>query len=83
MVSGKLTRLLIAKFEAYNQETGDKSKTRALSMDVKGLYPAMTRAESKKSIIDMVCNSDVSVENVDYYDKTDRWIVSKLCRRRS
>ena len=55
-----------AKFEAYNQETGDKSKTRALSMDVKGLYPAMTRAESKKSVIDMVCNSDVSVENVDY-----------------
>ena len=26
----------------------------------------MTRAESKKSIIEMVCNSNVSVENVDY-----------------
>ena len=60
-----------AKFEAFNSlENIDKRFVRILSMDVKALYPSMSRSESRKAIIEMIVNSGVSVENVDFEEAT-------------
>ena len=54
-----------ALFDAANRQTGCKKKTRVVSQDVKGLYPAMSRKQSMLSVIEMIENSGVVVKNVN------------------
>ena len=49
-----------------NEEPINKKKVKAVSFDVKGLFPAMTRSESRLAVIEMVENSDVNVQSVNY-----------------
>ena len=55
-----------AGFEACNRNTSDDDKKNAivLSMDVKSLYPSITKAVAKKAIEELLLNTDLNILNI-------------------
>ena len=59
-----------AGFEDYNKNTSDEDKKDAivLSMDVKSLYPSITKAIAKKAIEDILLNTDLTILNINWWE---------------
>ena len=59
-----------AGLETYNRNTSKEEKKKAivLSMDVKSLYPSITNAVAKKSIEDIIMNTDLGILNINWWE---------------
>ena len=59
-----------AGFEKYNRNTSEDDKKNAivLSMDVKSLYPSITKAVAKKAIEDILMNTDLDILNINWWE---------------
>ena len=59
-----------AGFERYNLNTSEEDKREAviLSMDVKSLYPSITKAVAKRAIEDLLKNTDLSFLNINWWE---------------
>ena len=64
--SSEEMRAAFSTFNKMNKET--KLKCQILSMDVKALYPSMSWEEIVKSVKWMILNSDMNVENVNWFE---------------
>ena len=58
---------LKASFEDFNKLNKDvRKKCRIISMDVKALYPSMSWSEIVKAVQEMILNSKMEIQNVDW-----------------
>ena len=46
----------------------DKKNATVLSMDVKSLYPSITKAVAKKAIEDILLNTDLAILNINWWE---------------
>ena len=56
-----------AAFEAFNKHSDEiKKKCRIVSMDIKALYPSMTWDDIVQAVLEMIENSNLNIEDVNW-----------------